>query len=707
MTTKNLIPRASGEGGIGITDVTWGYGYYDTGNFNKGLFVSGHNITQVIAETVTQGGLGGEWTRNGLDIYFNGGNVGIGTSSPARLLHLKNSNSSIAFETPIDANGSAFAQIKSGRDGSSGYSSTLEFATTESTTAVGTFGSNGTGGSGFLTRMLIDSAGNVGIGTTSPTNALNVIRSSTSGVPVAWLHNSNNTTTGNFGTVVSCINNNPSVNVFQVRSNNSTHTNGNGLFTVKGDGNVGIGTTNPSKGIEIVNKQGILIRENQGGLGNQMPLISSSIADRLDQDDWGIAIKSVSETASNGYGIAFWTRNSFTGSSTEKFRIDRVGNVGIGTTDPGAALDVAGSFKLNNTGGGTLYPTSNDVYKNGTTSSLKHSIILNTAGWRNASVIESVTGTAPSGFSTEGLYLNATYGSNVFTSASVHVDCNTGNGDISFLTGTGAAAPTTKFKLQNNGNVGIGTTNPFGKLEVQGSNADGDVRLSVANTSNGQDAFTLLLLGNDEYTTGSAGFRRYSSTHPKASVFDIANLEVGKHITFSTRSGTDPEERMRIDASGNVGIGTTNPDPYKLNVNGNVFASSYTPTSDDRVKHNEQLIVGALETLSKITPKKYIKTVEMYDANHDFALDANGNPVDKDGKPVEHRIEAGVIAQQVLTVDELAFAVSPEGVDEDGKVTSPHGLDYNSLFTYAIAAIQEQQQLIEDLKSRIETLENK
>ena len=88
MTTKNLIPRASGEGGIGITDVTWGYGYYDTGNFNKGLFVSGHNITQVIAETVTQGGLGGEWERNVLDIYYNGGNVGIGTTNPGAKLHV-------------------------------------------------------------------------------------------------------------------------------------------------------------------------------------------------------------------------------------------------------------------------------------------------------------------------------------------------------------------------------------------------------------------------------------------------------------------------------------------------------------------------------------------------------------------------------------------------------------------------------------------
>jgi len=140
-------------------------------------------------------------------------------------------------------------------------------------------------------------------------------------------------------------------------------------------------------------------------------------------------------------------------------------------------------------------------------------------------------------------------------------------------------------------------------------------------------------------------------------------------------------------------------------VNGTTFCTSASWSgSDDRIKHNEQTIVGALEALSKITPKKYIKTTEMYDADHDFELDTDGNPVDSNGEPVEHRIEAGVIAQQVLTVDELAFAVSPEGVDEDGTVTSPHGLDYNSLFTYAIAAIQEQQQLIDDLKSQNESL---
>ena len=159
---------------------------------------------------------------------------------------------------------------------------------------------------------------------------------------------------------------------------------------------------------------------------------------------------------------------------------------------------------------------------------------------------------------------------------------------------------------------------------------------------------------------------------------------------------------------------------FKVKNNGDVFSNTNSFTSDDRVKHNEKTIIGAIETLGKLTPKKYIKTTKMYDADHNFELDADGNPVDENGELVDHNIEAGVIAQEVLTVDELAFAVSSEGVDEDGNVTSPHGLNYNSLFTYAIAAIQEQQQLIEsqqqliesqqstinDLVSRVESLES-
>lgn len=131
-------------------------------------------------------------------------------------------------------------------------------------------------------------------------------------------------------------------------------------FNVQSDGKVGIGTASPSKGIEIVNKQGILVREYQGSIGNQMPLISSSITDRLDQTDFGVALKAVVENISNGYGIAFWTRNAYNGTFSEKVRIDEEGKVGILNTNPQYHLDITGDvnitgdYKVN---GANLVPT--------------------------------------------------------------------------------------------------------------------------------------------------------------------------------------------------------------------------------------------------------------------------------------------------------------------------------------------------------------
>jgi len=256
-----------------------------------------------------------------------------------------------------------------------------------------------------------------------------------------------------------------------------------------------------------------------------------------------------------------------------------------------------------------------------------------------------------------------------------------GKGGLRFY--RGSDVDDVDFMIDVDGNVGIGTTSPIYPLTVQGS---GNTFVGI---TGGTSNLVGVLFGDSD--NKSIGRITYDNS--------IDAMHFGTDATTEIK-----QKRMTITSGGYVGIGTTSP-LQKLDVHGNIAVNGVTVhTSDDRVKHNEQPIIGALETLSKITPKKYIKTTEMYDADHDFELDADGNPVDSNGEPVEHRIEAGVIAQQVLTVDELAFAVSPEGVDQDGTVTSPHGLDYNSLFTYAIAAIQEQQQLIEQLKSQNESL---
>ena len=320
------------------------------------------------------------------------------------------------------------------------------------------------------------------------------------------------------------------------------------------------------------------------------------------------------------------------------------GNVGIGTTNPAALLHIR-STSFGDTG----------------------IIIENTNNAQNLDI---------------DFYGNS--GAGFVGAAQGRIRYQEGAGSIEINPNVATDAP---FKILYDGKVGIGAADPGAKLDVNDNTVT-------------DNAWNVL-----------AKFRPDVNDSP---------AEPGIHIQSFPSTTTPVDRRAGIQSvddtgqvrslllnkdGGNVGIGITNPGSYKLYVNGNAFSSGTWGTSDDRVKHNEQPIIGALETLSKITPKKYIKTTEMYDANHDFELDAEGNPVDSNGEPVEHTIEAGVIAQQVLTVDELAFAVSPEGVDEDGAVTSPHGLDYNSLFTYAIAAIQEQQQLINDLKSRIETLE--
>jgi hypothetical protein len=92
------------------------------------------------------------------------------------------------------------------------------------------------------------------------------------------------------------------------------------------------------------------------------------------------------------------------------------------------------------------------------------------------------------------------------------------------------------FNILGTGNVGIGTTSPGSKLQVEG----GEIR---ATTTNGGVAL---------YRTGDTG--EVAAYNWAGSAYLNLNL-VGLFHTFST-SGT---ERMRITSGGNVGVGTTSP----------------------------------------------------------------------------------------------------------------------------------------------------
>ena len=630
---------------------------------------------------------GARITANG-DSWFSakGGNVGIGTTSPDYSLHISTNSPGIKLTDTTSSTIKPSSQVWADSD-TLGALFIAADSTNIGTSPFISFRIEGV--STANEKMRINSEGNVGIGTTNPIGALEV-KSNSNEVVLRG-------TSPNGLSIIDI----KKINSGDTEFSNSLYTGGTAGDFIFSNGNVGIGTTSPIHALDVF------------GFGKKMG-ITSEHADgtRIDH--------ATLHTDLSGFGNMGIFND--VGNPRVQFKSNGVsyingGNVGIGTASPGYPLEVKISSD----------DWASRIYNTGSSDSA-------------AGLLVRTDATSETDTHAFGVYADGGY----------------------------------KFSVKSTGNVGIGTSSPTSKLSIH----------NTGTTS--VDAITL----NWEHLTSTSGLEqrikwKFGDDATANASSEAAYIAAGKasswttganrnsYLSFATTDGgntvqyggTEPNytavERMRISHNGNVGIGTTSPGAYTLNLaasqqefvqkignnhstsaygmyieftgnhdnktseyircstNGNtlinfkvysdgtVFSDGSSLGSDDRIKHNEEIIVNAVETLSKITPKKYFKTTKLYDPDHDFDLDSNGNPIDENSEPVNHRVEAGVIAQEVLGVDELKFAVTPETKDEDGNVTTPYALNYNSLFTYAIAAIQEQQTIIEDLKARIETLENK
>jgi len=569
-------------------------------------------------------GMGGS-ALGGITLQANG-NVGIGTTSPNASLEISGPWGS-QFRISRDIQQGQYSEI-------SGGGSSMKFKSVESSTHS-SFLFVSDNGTDEVERMRIDASGNVGIGTTNPLSVL-AVQDSTHGGSIQigsssgedkyqyvnfadnWQIGKNNLTASSIGQPGS----------LYIHNLDRATTD----FCITSNGNVGIGTANPNQ-------------------GNLMLYADDAVAQVFacggadpDYRNWAINAGGTTKGALH-FQVGDSVGDNPISSSKTKVTFDKEGNVGIGTTSPGAKLHVDGDAIVDELWLGGKHSTS---------------AAENSKKWIKCAPYDWPGSTNPDTIAAISMGADATG----------HDD-----GNIDFYTAlnenisTDASNLVHAMRINSAGNVGIGITAPIDKLSVV-----------------------------TEASVYAAGF---SAT------------DVTVQACWSNKLATPTTYGMVIQSVGGsssngylIGCFGAGSEVFKVKNNGDVFSNTNSFTSDDRVKHNEETIIGAIETLGKLTPKKYIKTTKMYDADHNFELDADGNPVDEDGELVDHCIEAGVIAQQVLTVDELSFTVSPEGVDEDGTATSPHTLNYNSLFTYAIAAIQEQQKLIEDLKSRIETLES-
>ena len=289
-----------------------------------------------------------------------------------------------------------------------------------------------------------------------------------------------------------------------------------------------------------------------------------------------------------------------------------------------------------------------------------------------------------------------------------------------------STAGTERMRVNSSGNVGINTSTPSKKLEVYSTAAGLQINSVVKNDINSAGiaaiGFNVSSSAEGEATSTKAGIGLQRNFAFGGGFLCFYNNNSGVAGDFTTA-----DERMRIDGSGNLFMGTTSSvlTTARLTVqptgsagivsatssNVNLFcvntaaasweaisfryntstevgkiactstATTYNTSSDYRLKENVQPMVGALDKIAQLNPVTY-------------TWKSDGS----DGQ--------GFIAHELQAVVPDCVTGEKDAVDDEGN-PKHQGIDTSFLVATLVKGMQEQQAIITALTARIAALEAK
>jgi thiamine phosphate synthase YjbQ (UPF0047 family) len=642
-TNQNITIAPDGTGAVGIKTSTpnpsgetfdlWVQGDTKiTGNVTVGTIIGdGSGLTNIISS---------QWDSSSEDIYFlnnsgsGSGRVAIGTSTPVSLLTLEGTSGGAPPTTGQEGTSNALVRVRDDNNVTLdiGTSSGTSWLQSSDATAMGT----------NYAISINPNGGNVGVGTISPNVPLEVNKSAggeilrlttSTGTLYAgadadppWFGTSSDDhlrlmtngtekvrieSGGNVGIGITSpgftLDVGGDINFTgDLYENGSLFVNTPWTIETSPDalnytaGNVGIGGANPSSTLEVTGNTHISSNLSVGGTLTLNTITAAALHSLQAVTDVGnVTSNTVQFTnATTGFvttaNIEVGTANLFVDTTT--------GNVGIGKTDPGSALDVVGDVEISGETvlGTATYRKRRDwnrnalayVYlgnvKTNTTTGIRLDVSLNNSnsgyqmyqfqitlqgndtshaggklvysvqGTQNSSVLKAVdigyVYVGGGGQFEYQLWLkdpttDLTGNMDAYLNCQGYYNFDTGVSDVA----QGGAAPT-NFQdgivgvlVDTSGKVGIGTTNATSKLYIQDDNANTKLTIrgggSTVNDSN----------VNIELLETASDF--YGATIQYCGTLSSQGLRFGHHVNSAT-----PRFDMAIDrGSGNVGIGTTSP----------------------------------------------------------------------------------------------------------------------------------------------------